>query len=318
MTPDELKSIAALQALDDAALTHLSTVLEERDYAGGQPIFGEGEPGDGMFFIASGSVRIEVRTDASGSTRKTLTILAAGDYFGEMALFDQKPRSASAVAAGSTRILFLSKAAFDELHGAQSRAGMSVLFAMIRTSSERIRRLSAHLVVYDEVGKAIGESRHLQELLEVVLRQLSGATRADWGLLVLQAQFSRRLELGAVANLQLTPAQLEEIADGKGFLSAALSDPSERLIAHFDRETPLSSGQRLGFETPSLLWVPIVVGPDRLGLIVLGGRAPAQFDLDALNLVKGVARQAGQAILNARHREEERARSRHAQRFVRF
>ena len=174
------------------------------------------------------------------------------------------------------------------------------------------------MVVYDEVGKAIGESRTLQELLEVVLRQLSGAAQADWGLLVLRSQFGGNLELGAVMNLQLTPIQREAVSDGKGFLSAAISNPQARLIVDLERETPAPFGDRLGFETPSLLWVPIAVGPDQLGLIVLGGRAPAQFDLDALNLVKGVARQAAQAILNARHREEERARSRHARQFVRF
>ncbi len=81
---------------------------------------------------------------------------------------------------------------------------MSVLFAMIRTSSERIRRLSAQLVVYDEVGKAIGESRDLQTLLDVILQQLSSATYADWGLLLLRSQFSDRLELRGQANLTLT------------------------------------------------------------------------------------------------------------------
>jgi len=51
---------------------------------------------------------------------------------------------------------------------------------------------------------------------------------------------------------------------------------------------------------------------------MLGGHEPAQFDLNALNLVRGVARQASQAILNARHREEQQARSRHSRQFVRF
>ena len=77
-----------------------------------------------------------------------------------MALLDQKPRSASAVAAGGVTILRLSKAAFDQLQASSSVAGMSVLFAMIRTSSERIRRLSAQVVVYDEVGKAISEAKN--------------------------------------------------------------------------------------------------------------------------------------------------------------
>jgi GAF domain-containing protein len=81
---------------------------------------------------------------------------------------------------------------------------------------------------------------------------------------------------------------------------------------------PADAIPRLGFETPSLLWVPVSVEGGMLGLIVLGGRTSGQFDLNALNLVKGVARQAAQAILNARHREEDLARSRHARQFVRF
>jgi hypothetical protein len=318
MQPEELKHIAVLQAIDSDALNRLAAVLEENNFDDGQTVFAEGDPGDCMHFIVHGHIRVEVRTGAAGSARKTLTILEPGDYFGEMSLFDQKPRSASAIASGATRTLRLSKAAFDDLQMTNTRAGMSVLFAMFRTSGERIRRLSAHLVVYDEVGKAIGEARDLQGLLDVVLNQVSGVTLADWGLLVLRAQFAERLEIRAVTNLQLTPAQKEEISDAKGFLSLALAQPVERLFADAEHEAAFKSVPRLGFETPSLLWAPISIERDPLGLIVLGGRAAGQFDLDTLNLVKGVACQTAQAILNARHREEEQARSRHARQFVRF
>ena len=318
MNPEELKHIAVLQAMDSDALARLAAALEEKDYADGQTVFAEGDPGDSMYFIVNGRIRVEKRAQASGAVHKTLAVLEAGDYFGEMALLDQKPRSASAVATGGASILRLSKAAFDQMQAKSSVAGMSVLFAMIRTSSDRIRRLSEHLVVYDEIGKAIGESRDLQELLDVVLTQLFGASSADWGLLVLRSRFSDRIEVRSVAGLQLSPAQQEEVADGKGFFAVALADPCDRIVANFDQEEPFKSSQRLGFETASLLLVPITVEAELLGLIVLGGRELGQFSLDALNLAKGVARQTAQAILNARHREEEQARSRHARQFVRF
>ena len=122
--------------------------LEQKDYADGQTVFAEGDPGDSMYFIVRGCIRIEKRAQAASSVHKTLAVLEAGDYFGEMALLDQKPRSASAVAAGGTAILRLSKTAFDRMQGESSAAGMGVLFAMIRTSSERIRRLSTQVVVY--------------------------------------------------------------------------------------------------------------------------------------------------------------------------
>lgn len=319
MKPEELKQIAVLQALDDEALARVAVALEERHYADGQAVFAEGNPGDSMYFIVKGCVRIEKRTQqATGATSKILAVLEAGDYFGEMALLDQKARSASAVVAGEARILRLSKAAFDQMQGQSGVAGMSVLFAMIRTSSERIRRLSAQLVVYDEVGKAIGEARDLQSLLEVILEQLSSAIRADWGLFLLRSQFSERLELRAQANLALTAAQREAVTSGGGFLGPVVKEPADQLVASFEDEEPFKSCVRLGFETASLLLAPISVEGQFLGLIVLGGNERGHFDLNGLNLARGVARQAGQAILNARHREEDQARARHSRQYVRF
>jgi CRP/FNR family transcriptional regulator, cyclic AMP receptor protein len=318
MNPDELKKIAVLQAMDGDSLARLAAALEEKNYADGQVVFAEGDPGDSMYFIAQGCIRIEKRAQAAGAAPKTLAVLEAGDYFGEMALLDQKPRSGAAVAAGGARILRLSKAAFDEMQGKGSVAGMSVLFAMIRTSSDRIRRLSAHLVVYDEVGKAIGESQDLQTLLDAILQQLSTALLADWGLLLLRSQFSESLELRSQANLTLTSTQREAVVQAQGFLGPVLQDPSDQVVANLDNQEPFKSCARLGFETPSLLLSPITVEGRWLGLIVLGGHQRSQFDLNALNLARGVARQAAQAILNARHREEEQARTRHSRQFVRF
>jgi GAF domain-containing protein len=67
-----------------------------------------------------------------------------------------------------------------------------------------------------------------------------------------------------------------------------------------------------------MLLAPILVGPELLGVIVLGHQTAGQFDLNHLNLGKGVARQTAQAILNARHQEEEESRSRLERKFVRF
>jgi CRP/FNR family cyclic AMP-dependent transcriptional regulator len=318
MNPEELKQIAVLRAMDSDALARLAAALEEKEYADGQSIFAEGDPGDSMYFILKGCVRIEKRAQAVGALHKILTVLEAGDYFGEMALLDQKPRSAAAVASGEASVLRLSKEAFDQMQGSGGAAGMSVLFAMIRTASERIRRLSAQVVVYDEVGKAIGESRDLQTLSEVILQQLSAATYADWGLLLLRSQFSDHLEIRGQSNLTLTSAQREAISNSQGFLGPALATLQDQLVASFDEEEPFKSCARLGFETASILLSPIAVEGQFLGLIVLGGSERGQFDLNALHLVRGVARQTAQAILNARHREEEQARSRHSRQFVRF
>ena len=318
MDPHTLRQIAVLRGLNSDALAQLAVALEEKVYADGQTVFADGDPGDSMYFIARGRVRIEKRAEAAGAASKTLAVLEAGDYFGEMALLDQKPRSAAAIALGEAKLLRFSKASFDEIQRRSTGLGISVLFAMIQTSSERIRRLSSHLMVYEAVGKAIGEAPDLSALLEVILEQLSWAAGADWGLLLLTSQHSERIEVRAQTNLSLTSAQREAISNGQGFLTCALQNPVDQVVMNFEQEEDFRSCQRLGFETPSLMLVPVAIGSQSLGLVVLGGKEPGQFDLNSLNLARGVARQAGQAILNARHREEEQARSRHAKQFVRF
>jgi CRP-like cAMP-binding protein len=318
MNSEELKHIAVLQGMDPDALRRLAAALESKDYADGQTIFVEGDPGDSMYFITQGCVRIEKRGQSNTAGPKILAVLESGDYLGEMALLDQKPRSASALAVGRATLLRLSKAAFDKIQKENSAAGMSVLFAMVRTSSERIRRLSTHVVVYDEVGKAIGEAHDLQALLDAILQQLTSAGRADWGLLVLRSQFSDRLEVRSEVNLRLTSAQRDAIAKGEGFVAIMTQDPQDRVVTRFEDYAPFKACVRLGFETTSLLVSPISLENQALGLIILGSQDNAQFDLNTLNLVRGVARQAAQAILTARHREEQQAKSRHSRQFVRF
>jgi CRP/FNR family transcriptional regulator len=318
MNLDQLKRVAVLRTMDEDALAGLASALEDRDYAPGQNVFAEGDPGDSMYFLMDGRIRIEKRTDAAGASSKTLTVLEPGDYFGEMSLFDQKPRSASAVADGAVRVLRLSRAAFDALHTRSAQAGMGVLAAMIRTSSDRIRRLSTQLVVYDEIGKAIGEAKSLQELLDVVLHQLRLATQADWGVLLLKPRFAAGLALRCVEGLTLAPEQRNALEAGGGFLAPALAGLCEVVARDSGAEEPFKSSARLGFELPALLVSPILTEGQLLGLIALGDQEPGHFDLNAVHLARGVARQAGQAVLNALHREEEAARSRHARQFVRF
>ena len=318
MKEEELKKIAVLQGLDDAALARLAEKLDERQCADGELIFAEGEPGDAMFFICSGSVRIEKRTGADALSRKTLAVIECGDYFGEMSLFDDKPRSASAMAAGATRLLRFSREAFQTLPKQGSAAGMSVLFGMIRNSGERIRRLNTQIIVYDEIGKAIGESKTLEELLGVVLSQLCRATLADWGMVTLRAQFCESIELRSTVNLTLTPSQRDTLENGETFWRRLTCEPQERLVPDMAQEEPFRSEQGLGFETPALLLAAIRIESQALGLIALGARPAGHFDANDLNLARGVARQAAQAILNARHLQESAARARHAKQFVRF
>ncbi len=78
----------------------------------GEIIFCEFEPGNDFFFIQEGKVKI---TKTVGTMQKTLDVLTTGDIFGEMAILEEEPRSASAIAIDHVRVLNFNRANFDSL-----------------------------------------------------------------------------------------------------------------------------------------------------------------------------------------------------------
>jgi CRP-like cAMP-binding protein len=107
-------------------------------YADGDIIFREGDIGDCMYVIQSGTVRLTRKT-ASGEI--TIATLQKGEIFGEMALFDRQPRSATAVASGDARVLSVDK---NKLFTTINR-DPTLVFKMLESMSQRIRKLDGEL-----------------------------------------------------------------------------------------------------------------------------------------------------------------------------
>ncbi len=82
-----------------------------KSYAAGDEIFAEGTHGDTMYVILEGEV--EILKGAQGGSAKTLSTLGKGEFFGEMALIDDSPRSASAVAKTDSKLLGMNEAVLD-------------------------------------------------------------------------------------------------------------------------------------------------------------------------------------------------------------
>jgi CRP/FNR family cyclic AMP-dependent transcriptional regulator len=91
LVPDELRVVAGR--------------LKRQSFASGAVIFKQGEPGDAMFIIQSGRVRIYAESE--GKKQLTLNVYGEGDFFGEFSIIDGEPRSASAEAVELTEALVL-------------------------------------------------------------------------------------------------------------------------------------------------------------------------------------------------------------------
>jgi CRP-like cAMP-binding protein len=109
-----LREVALFQGLGQEDLTEILRISEAVRVDEGEYVFEEGERGDHFFVIVHGSIELRKVT---GSGFKRLAILKAGQAFGEMALLNQTPRSASALAVEDTYLLSVSRAAFSRMLG---------------------------------------------------------------------------------------------------------------------------------------------------------------------------------------------------------
>ncbi len=117
-----------------------------------QVVFTEGETGKAMYVIIDGEVEIIKKTSSLSS--KTLTTLKRGDVFGEMALIDSLPRSASAIVKKAGRLLVMDQNLFFTL--AKNNADFA--FKMIKVLSDRIRRSN------EQISKLASENRDVRTL----------------------------------------------------------------------------------------------------------------------------------------------------------
>jgi CRP/FNR family cyclic AMP-dependent transcriptional regulator len=136
---DLLRSIPLFEGLSEDDLDHLGKTLVERRLTGGEMIVHQGDPGSVMYIVAQGHVNIHLPGESS--RRVSLKDITVGEYFGELALFDEKPRSASALATTDAVLLELSRETLSTYLERRPLAAMAIL----RTMAERLRETNAML-----------------------------------------------------------------------------------------------------------------------------------------------------------------------------
>ena len=134
-----LRSIPLFEGLSREDLEALSGALERREFPAGAMIFSIGDTGSAMYIVESGELNIHLPGEAS--QRISLKDIARGEYFGELALFDEKPRSASVLATTNTVLLELQRKTLEDYLERRPGAAMAIL----RTMGERLRETNTLL-----------------------------------------------------------------------------------------------------------------------------------------------------------------------------
>jgi CRP/FNR family transcriptional regulator, cyclic AMP receptor protein len=148
---DLLARVPFFDGLSREALSLIAQVTAEETHATGTRIFQYGDPGDKLFIILEGKVRIS--REVSGLGEEALAVLGAGEVFGEMALLDESPRSADARAHERCRLLVIPKDDFDDLLFLHKDLAFEVLWACVRTLSMRLRETNDKLTFLSTSGK---------------------------------------------------------------------------------------------------------------------------------------------------------------------
>jgi CRP/FNR family transcriptional regulator, cyclic AMP receptor protein len=135
-----LRRCALFSSVDDATLARCVELLQERRYRKGEIIFHQGDLGDSLYVIQSGSVKI-VLPSPEGEDEAILATLRAGDFFGELALLDGAERSATAIAHEPTVVQVLRRNAFEPLVNSQPDLRLALMAAL----AAELRRLTHHV-----------------------------------------------------------------------------------------------------------------------------------------------------------------------------
>lgn len=136
MRPGSLRRIKIFAGMDDAQIARFIQFLEVVKAQQFKEIVRQGDPGDAMFLILDGEVRVRMMI---GGKESILTVLGPGEFFGEIALFDHGPRSADVVANMETTLLRVTAAAFQKMAQDAPDLATPFLLAMGKTLTQRIR-----------------------------------------------------------------------------------------------------------------------------------------------------------------------------------
>ncbi|MEM1043070.1 MAG: cyclic nucleotide-binding domain-containing protein [Bacteroidota bacterium] len=153
-----LRQVPMFADLDRREIAEVRKILYRREYRAGEVIFRQDDPGVGMYVIEEGTVDI-----VHEPTNRVLADLGVGDVFGEIALLNETPRSARAVATTATTLYGLFQPELYDLVKRAPRLGVKLLLPLARTlgarlvhADEQLERLHAQAAAAEESVQSNG------------------------------------------------------------------------------------------------------------------------------------------------------------------
>ena len=181
---DLIRDVPLLARLEEEELRALASNGHVHNYSNGSALFHEGDPGDSLYIVIEGGVRIVVASPKGEEA--TVALLGPGECVGDLALLDGKPRSASAIASGNTKTLVVRRDDFTQWLAERPKAA----FALLETLSLRVRRTDEALADFAFLDLP---QRLAKRLLNVASIQQDGHKLAGFQIRITQAELASML-----------------------------------------------------------------------------------------------------------------------------
>ena len=133
---EELRHLPLFQSLGLEELKDFTLLMTESPYRDGDKIFAEKDTGELMYIIATGSVRIK---KMKAGVDVELAVLGPGDFFGEVAMFRDVLRTATAIAGKQTNVLAVTRAQFNKFMLEKPQVAVKILYQMLAEMAKRLR-----------------------------------------------------------------------------------------------------------------------------------------------------------------------------------
>ncbi len=145
------KTIPLFKDLSYAELNKVSNLTQRVSFNPGDIIFQRGDPGDALYFIREGEVEVLAPSSEGEEAEDVVATLGAGDLFGEMALVEAEPRSATVRAKTVAKMFRIKKDYFDDLMRAENEIAQKIYKKLTVILSHRLRETTERLAIANQI-----------------------------------------------------------------------------------------------------------------------------------------------------------------------
>jgi K+-sensing histidine kinase KdpD len=316
LTIENLRSNALFKYCSDADLRNFHRMLKEETFPENTVIFNENTRGGRLYLILEGKVHISKITTIGQET--TLALLEKGEFFGEMELLDNEPRSARTLALEKTIVAGLSKNDFDNLIKSNHIIALNVL----RTISKRLRTADVTIVrelehtielsrqhieklnLLIDAAKVVNSTLDLDKLLDVILETAIKSINADRGTLYLLDEAKSEIWSKALRGTEIIEIRLPVGKGLAGYVAKTgetINIPDAYNDARFNPEVDKKSG----YHTNNMLCMPMRNRDKKIiGVFQMLNKKGGAFTSDDEEFINALSIHASIAIENARLAQE--------------